>query len=134
MAKRSMFNELKQGLHEMKAERRGKITLKTTEVEMPKPIKMSKTRIQRIRKANNYSQGVFARILGTNVKTYQNWEQGRSEPNEQAKILLEMVDRNSAFLEELVVVTTGQAHVVVSKQPAKNRNRAKVSARKSAVA
>ena len=134
MAKRSMFDELKQGLHEMKAERQGKITLKTTEVEMPKPIKMSKTRIQRIRKANNYSQGVFARILGTNLKTYQNWEQGRSEPNEQAKILLEMVDRNSAFLEELVAVTTGQAHVVVSKQPAKNRNRAKVSARKSAVA
>ena len=134
MAKRSMFDELKQGLHEMKAERQGKITLKTTEVEMPKPIKMSKTRIQRIRKANNYSQGVFARILGTNLKTYQNWEQGRSEPNEQAKILLEMVDRNSAFLEELVVVTTGQAHVVVSKQPAKNKNRAKASARKSAVA
>ena len=134
MAKRSMFDELKQGLHEMKAERQGKITLKTTEVEMPKPIKMSKTRIQRIRKANNYSQGVFSRILGTNLKTYQNWEQGRSEPNEQAKILLEMVDRNSAFLEELVVVTTGQAHVVVSKQPAKNKNRAKVSARKSAAA
>lgn len=116
MAKRSMFDELKQGLQEMKAHREGKVTLKTTEVDIPPPIKMSKTRIQKIRKGTNFSQPVFARVLGVNVSTYQNWEQGRSEPNAQAKLLLEMVDKNPAFLQELTTITTGRSMVLVGKK------------------
>jgi putative transcriptional regulator len=116
MAKRSMFDELKQGLQEMKALREGKVTLKTTEVDIPPPIKMSKTRIQKIRKGTNFSQPVFARVLGVNVSTYQNWEQGRSEPNAQAKLLLEMVDKSPAFLQELTTITTGRSMVSVGKK------------------
>ena len=69
MAKRNMFDELKQGLQEMKAHREGKVTLKTTEVDIPPPIKMSKTKIQKIRKGTNFSQPIFARVLGVNVST-----------------------------------------------------------------
>ena len=116
MAKRNLFEELEQGLKEMKAEREGKITLKTTEVNIPAPIKMSKTRIQRIRKASNYSQAVFARVLGASVKTHQKWEQGQSEPNEQAKLLLEMVDRDEKFLETLASMTVGKPSTVGSKK------------------
>ena len=116
MAKRSMFDELKQGLQEMKAHREGKVTLKTTEVKIPPPIKMSKTKIQKIRRGTNFSQPVFARVLGVNVSTYQNWEQGRSEPNAQAKLLLEMVDKNPAFLQELTTITTGRAIALKGKK------------------
>lgn len=116
MAKKSMFDELKQGLQEMKAHREGKVTLKTTEVDIPPPIKMSKTKIQKIRKGTNFSQPIFARVLGVNVSTYQNWEQGRSEPNAQAKLLLEMVGKSPAFLEELTTITTGRAMVLMGKK------------------
>ena len=116
MAKKSMFDELKQGLQEMKAQREGKVTLKTTEVDIPPPIKMSKTKIQKIRKGTNFSQPVFARVLGVNVSTYQNWEQSRSEPNAQAKLLLEMVDKSPAFLQELTTITTGRSMVSVGKK------------------
>ena len=128
MAKRSMFNELKQGLQEMKAERQGKITLKTIEVELPKPIKMSKTRIRRIRSATNYSQSVFARVLGANVKTYQKWEQGLSEPNEQAKLLLEMVDRDHHFLETLAGVTVGSPKIIKASTRAEPKAQAAIKA------
>jgi putative transcriptional regulator len=116
MTKRSMFDELKQGLQEMKGHREGKVTLKTTEVDIPPPIKMSKTKIQKIRKGTNFSQPIFARVLGVNVSTYQNWEQGRSEPNAQAKLLLEMVDKSPAFLKELTTITTGRATVLKGKK------------------
>jgi putative transcriptional regulator len=116
MAKKSMFDELKQGLQEMKAHREGKVTLKTTEVDIPPPIRMSKTRIQKIRKGTNFSQPIFARVLGVNVSTYQNWEQGRSEPNAQAKLLLEMVDKNPEFLQELTTITTGRARALMGKK------------------
>jgi putative transcriptional regulator len=116
MGKRSMFDELKQGLQEMKAHREGKVTLKTTEVDIPPPIKMSKTKIQKIRKGTNFSQPIFARVLGVNVSTYQNWEQGRSEPNAQAKLLLEMVNKSPAFLQELTTITTGRAIALKGKK------------------
>lgn len=118
MAKRNMFEELKQGLQEMKSERQGKITLKTTEVEMPAPIKMSKTKIAAIRKSHNYSQPVFARMLATNVATLKNWEQGRSEPNAQAKLLLKMVEDDASLLERMVELTTAKA---VKQAPATKR-------------
>jgi putative transcriptional regulator len=40
----------------------------------------------KIRKEHNYSQAVFSRMLSTRVRTLRNWEQGRSEPNAQAKL------------------------------------------------
>ena len=131
MAKRNMFDELKQGLQEMKAHREGKVTLKTTEVDIPPPIKMSKTKIQKIRRGTNFSQPVFARVLGVNVSTYQNWEQGRSEPNAQAKLLLEMVDKSPAFLQELTTITTGRAMEIKENDRAKTKPATRVAAAKT---
>ena len=55
MAKRDLFNELMEGFDALKAEREGKITLRTTQIDLPKPIKMSANQIVKIRKAHNYS-------------------------------------------------------------------------------
>jgi len=127
MAKRELFDELMQGFDELKAERGGKITLKTTEVEMPEPIKMSATKIANIRKAHRYSQAVFARILATNVSTLRNWEQGRSDPNAQAKLLLKMVENDGEILRQMAELTTGRAEV-----KAKHTARKKTAPKKKA--
>ena len=46
-----------------------------------------------IRERLGLSQSRFASIIGVNVRTLQNWEQGRREPEGPAKALLRVVDR-----------------------------------------
>ena len=144
MAKRDLFNELMEGFDALKAEREGKITLRTTEIDIPKPIEMNSNQIAKIRKDHNYSQAVFARMLSTKVSTLRNWEQGRSEPNAQAKVLLKLVDTSPEVLAVLARVTSGTTAVKVKTKPrskaaAKKKVAAravkkKVAARRSAVA
>ena len=144
MAKRDLFNELMEGFDALKTEREGKITLRTTEIDIPKPIEMNSNQIVKIRKEHNYSQAVFARMLSTKVSTLRNWEQGRSEPNAQAKVLLKLVDTSPDVLAVLVRVTSGTIAVKVKTKPrskaaAKKKVAArvvkkKVAARRSAVA
>lgn len=144
MAKRDLFNELMEGFDALKTEREGKITLRTTEIDIPKPIEMNSNQIAKIRKEHNYSQAVFARMLSTKVSTLRNWEQGRSEPNAQAKVLLKLVDTSPDVLAVLARVTSGTTAVKVKTKPrskaaAKKKVAArvvkkKVSARRSAVA
>jgi putative transcriptional regulator len=144
MAKRDLFNELMEGFDALKTEREGKITLRTTEIDIPKPIEMNSNQIAKIRKEHNYSQAVFARMLSTKVSTLRNWEQGRSEPNAQAKVLLKLVDASPDVLAVLARVTSGTTAVKVKTKPrskaaAKKKVAArvvkkKVAARRSAVA
>jgi len=129
MAKRDLFNELMKGFDALKMEREGKITLRTTEIDIPKPIEMSPNQIAKIRKEHNYSQAVFARMLSTKVSTLRNWEQGRSEPNAQAKVLLKLVDTAPDVLAVLARVTNGTAAV-----KAKTKPRSKAAARKEVAA
>jgi len=129
MAKRDLFNELMEGFDALKTEREGKITLRTTEIDIPKPIEMSPNQIAKIRKEHNYSQAVFARMLSTKVSTLRNWEQGRSEPNAQAKVLLKLVDTSPDVLAVLARVTSGTTAVKVKTKP-----RSKAAAKKKVAA
>ncbi len=131
MAKRDLFNELMEGFDALKKEREGKITLRTTEIDIPKPIEMSPRQIAKIRKEHNYSQAVFARMLSTKVSTLRNWEQGRSEPNAQAKVLLKLVDTAPDVLVALARVTNGAAAVKAKTKP---RSKAAAAARKKVAA
>ena len=92
MKKRNVFDELVQGFDDLQAEREGKITLKSTTVEVPQPITISAHQITALRERLNYSQGVFAALLRTNVSTLRNWEQDRARPNAQAALLLKLVE------------------------------------------
>jgi len=122
MAKRDLFSELIAGFDALKLAREGKITLRTTEIDIPQPIEMRPKQIARIRKEHNYSQAVFARLLSTKVSTLRNWEQGRSEPNAQAKVLLKLVDTDPEVLAALAKFTTGTVNVNAK---AKHRTKAK---------
>lgn len=46
-----------------------------------------------IRERLGLSQSRFAAIIGVSVRTLQNWEQGRREPEGPARALLRVVDR-----------------------------------------
>jgi len=49
---------------------------------------MDAAQIKSIRKATGLSQAKLAALLGVQVTTLQNWEQGRREPSGPAKALL----------------------------------------------
>jgi putative transcriptional regulator len=50
--------------------------------------------IRNVRERLNVSQNEFALMIGVSVRTLQNWEQGRREPEGPAKALLRIAMRN----------------------------------------
>jgi putative transcriptional regulator len=71
----------------------GKRTLRTHIVKLKPAPKMTARELARIRKQMNLSRGLFAGYLRTNVRTLENWEQGRATPNAQAVLLIRLVQR-----------------------------------------
>jgi putative transcriptional regulator len=89
--KRNVFAELSEGFDALKAEREGKVTLRSHAVEkLPAPTVTAKELV-RVREKLNLSRAVFARCLRTNERTLENWEQGRAKPNAQAALLIRLV-------------------------------------------
>lgn len=57
-------------------------------VEFPQPD------VRAIREAAQVSQTQFARLIGVNLRTLQNWEQHRTRPTGSARALLKIVASN----------------------------------------
>ncbi len=57
-----------------------------------------KTNAKTIREALRQTQAGFAELLGVSVKTLQNWEQGRRDPQGPAKRLLHVASRHPVEL------------------------------------
>lgn len=91
--KRDLFAELTEGLDALADRRAGKRTLRTHEVELRPAPKLTARELARVRKRMNLSRGLFAGYLRTNVRTLENWEQGRARPNAQAALLIRLVER-----------------------------------------
>ena len=83
MAKRSIGDEIIEGLEELVAWKRGQKNLKTFTVELPKAAD-----VPQIRKKLGYSQETLASLMSVPVSTLRNWEQGRREPQGAARMLL----------------------------------------------
>ncbi len=47
-----------------------------------------------IRRKSGLSQSQFAALIGVNLRTLQNWEQGRTRPTGPARALLRIVQKN----------------------------------------
>lgn len=101
MTRRNLFAELEEGFDALAEERRGKVTLRKQTIDYRPPVEMTAAEVIRVRTKLNVSQPVFARWFRTEVKTIANWEQGRSKPNAQAAILLQLVDRHPELLDEI---------------------------------
>lgn len=91
--KRNLFDELTEGFDALAEQRVGKRTLRTHAVKMKPAPKITARELARLRQELNLSRGLFAGYLRTNVRTLENWEQGRAKPNAQAALLIRMVQR-----------------------------------------
>lgn len=88
------FKDLKAGLEDIAAYKKGKLDLRSECIEVPEPPARYKAKeIKKIRQKNRYSQSIFSKILNVSVKTVQSWESGQRIPNRAALRLLELVDK-----------------------------------------
>ena len=90
-AKRDLFAELKEGMDALADARQGKRTLRTHSMEFKPPPTITPRELVRVRKDLKLSRALFAIYLRTNVRTLENWEQGRAKPNAQAALLINLV-------------------------------------------
>ncbi|HIJ83383.1 MAG TPA: transcriptional regulator [Magnetococcales bacterium] len=103
MAKRHLFSELVEGIHDIHEFREGKVTLRHYTVEPKPPMAIEPEFIVKVR--GQMSQGVFARRLRISESTLKNWEQGRTKPPPTAAALIMMVDKFPDTLDRLETLT-----------------------------
>ena len=78
---RDLFAELSEGMTALAQAREGKRTLRTHAVEFKPPPDVTPAELVRVRTRLKLSRALFAVYLRTNVRTLENWEQGRAKPN-----------------------------------------------------
>lgn len=99
--KRRLFEEIKQGLLDLKAHKAGKITLRTCKIIKKPKLKVSPSVILDTREKLHMSRAVFAMALRVSLRTLEKWEQGETEPNDQAAALILMVRKFPDTLKRL---------------------------------
>jgi len=89
------FDQLVKGVKEMKRHIAGKAVRGAVAVELTVPD------VRAIREAAHVSQSQFAKLIGVNLRTLQNWEQHRTCPTGPARALLKIVAFNPKAIEAL---------------------------------
>jgi len=101
--KRTLGQELLEGLNDALAFERGEKVLKTNTVELPVAIKkVSKATVSKVRKeVLRASQPVFAQYLNVSDSTIRSWEQGQKEPCGSAALLVQLFRTYPAIMTAL---------------------------------
>jgi len=86
---RDIGKEILHGISDIKA---GRIGRRYTAESYP---------IVRARERSGLSQAKFAQLLGVSVRTLQDWEQGRREPNAAAKTLIKVAELHPGVLRKI---------------------------------
>jgi putative transcriptional regulator len=107
--KRKLFDELMEGVDAMRAQREGKITLRTHQIDDLPPLEIDADTIRMTRERLHVSRAVFARHLRVSTRTLENWEQGRAKPNAQAAALILMVRKYPDTLDKLHTLNNAAA-------------------------
>lgn len=94
MSNRDIGLEILEGLNEIKSFKQGNVSLKTTELSEP-------SEPQVIRSKLNLSQSAFAGLLGVSMRTLQDWEQGRRNPQGPAIALLRIAEQHPEVFADL---------------------------------
>ncbi|MBI2753857.1 MAG: transcriptional regulator [Betaproteobacteria bacterium] len=103
-SKRDLFSELREGMTALAEARQGKRTLRTHAAEFRPAPKVTPRELVRVRQHLRISRALFAVYLRTNVRTLENWEQGRAKPNAQAALLINLVKRFPDTVERLAAI------------------------------
>ena len=85
MMDKQHFDQLVRGVREMKRQMAGK------SVAGVRATRLSEPDVRAIREAAKISQAQFAKLIGVNLRTLQNWEQQRTRPTGAARALLKIV-------------------------------------------
>jgi putative transcriptional regulator len=86
---RDIGKEVLQGIRDIKA---GRIGRRYTTESYP---------IVRAREKSGLSQAEFAQLLGVSIRTIQDWEQGRREPNAAAETLIKVAELHPSVLRKI---------------------------------
>ena len=84
--------------------RQGKRTLRSHAVEFKPAPTLTPQELIRVRKNLKLSRALFAVYLRTNVRTLENWEQGRAKPNAQAALLINLVKHYPDTVKRLATI------------------------------
>ncbi len=87
MSRRDIGAEILEGIAEIKQFKKGHFGLRSSELSAPSPP-------QQIRLKLNLSQSAFAGLMGVSVRTLQDWEQGRRDPQGPAVALLRIAEQH----------------------------------------
>lgn len=102
--KRDLFAELNEGMGALAQARGGKRTLRTHAVEFKPAPEVTPRELVRVRERLKLSRALFAVYLRTNVRTLENWEQGRAKPNAQAALLINLVKQYPDTVQRLAAI------------------------------
>lgn len=103
---RNIGQEILDGLEEIRAWQQGKNKLKVTQAALPGACDVAKIRHQL-----HLCQEDFADFMGVSVRTLQNWEQHRREPQGAARSLLRVAQKSpEAILNALPRGVTHRHH------------------------
>lgn len=91
--KRDVFAEINEGVTALAQARTGQRTLRTHALEFKPAPELTPVHLVSIREKLKLSRPLFAVYLRTNLRTLENWEQGRAKPNAQAALLIHLVER-----------------------------------------
>ena len=94
MSKRDIGAEILNGIREIQQYKKGKVPLKATELEEPSPPQVIRSKLK-------MSQSEFAGLLGVSMRTLQDWEQGRREPQGPADALLRIAEQHPEVFAQL---------------------------------
>lgn len=104
VSERDLFSELSEGMTALREARSGKRTLRTHVAQFKPAPEVSPEQLLRVRRRLKMSRALFAVYLRTNVRTLENWEQGRAKPNAQAALLINLVRRYPDTVERLAAI------------------------------
>lgn len=94
MNNRDIGLEILDGLNEIKQFKSGNGKLKTTELSEPSEPKIIRSKLK-------LSQSAFAGLLGVSMRTLQDWEQGRRNPQGPAIALLRIAEQHPEIFADL---------------------------------
>ena len=94
MADRNLGAEILDGLNEIKKFKQGNGGRRSQELTEPAPPRAIRLKL-------NMSQSAFAGLMGVSVRTLQDWEQGRREPQGPAIALLRIADQRPDVFNQL---------------------------------
>lgn len=94
MKNRDIGLEILNGINEIRNFKEGSVTLKTTELSEPSEPQIIRSRLK-------LSQSAFAGLLGVSMRTLQDWEQGRRNPQGPAIALLRIAEQHPEVFADL---------------------------------